>query len=366
MTALGVYDLVGNVREWCYNEAGEGQRATRGGAWEDAPFHVGWVIPKSAFDRDETHGFRLIRTQDDDEALHALRYPVGRTVQRDYSEETPISDAEFEFIRRYYEYDPFPLNPSVEQTDTFDYWIRETVHFDVPYGERGGAFLFLPRDGTPPYQTVIYWGGGGLMDVQSIEEEWVEGFDFMVRSGRAVALPLFKGAYERDDSLFSTTYSVVGGNPMGTVYRDYITWWVKDLSATIDYLETREDLDEEEVAYYGLSFGGWTAPIVAAVEPRFKAAVTNVGGLTYRRHLPEGDPINFLTRVRTPFLMINGKYDIVFPYETNQLPMFQWLGTPPEDKKHHVAEASHLVPRDELITETLNWLDRYLGVPGGG
>ena len=204
------------------------------------------------------------------------------------------------------------------------------------------------------------------MNAQSIDEEWVEGFDFMVRSGRAVALPIFKGAYERDDSLFSTTYAVVSGNPMGTVYRDYITRWVKDLSATIDYLGIREDLDEERVAYYGLSFGAWTAPIVLAVEPRFKAAVTNVGGMTYRRHLPEGDPINFVTRVRAPFLMINGRYDIVFPYETNQLPMFQLLGTPPEDKKHHVAEASHIVPQDELITETLNWLDKYLGVPGGG
>jgi eukaryotic-like serine/threonine-protein kinase len=48
MTTLGVYDMVGNVREWCYNEAGEGERATRGAAWPDAPFHVGWVIPKPA------------------------------------------------------------------------------------------------------------------------------------------------------------------------------------------------------------------------------------------------------------------------------------------------------------------------------
>ena len=262
------------------------------------------MIPKSAFDRDETHGFRLIRTFDDAGAIDALRYPVERTAQRDYAGETPVSDAEFEFIRRYYQYDPFPRNATPERTDTFEYWIRETVYFDVPYGERGGAFLYLPRDAPPPYQTVIYWGGSGLLTVQSIEEEWADGFDFMVRSGRAVALPLFKGAYERDDSLFSITYSVVSGNPMGTVYRDYITRWVKDLSATIDYLATREDLDEERVAYYGLSFGGWTAPIVLAVEPRFKAAVTNVGGMTYRRHLPEGDPINFVTRVRTPFLDI--------------------------------------------------------------
>ncbi|MCJ7628768.1 MAG: protein kinase, partial [Longimicrobiales bacterium] len=136
MTTLGVYDLAGNVREWCFNEAGDGERATRGGAWTDAPFHVGWVIPKPALDRHETNGFRLIRTSDDEEALAALRDPVGQTVIRDYRAEEPASDAEFEIFRRFYAYDPFPLNPIVERVDTFQNWVREKVSFDLPYGER--------------------------------------------------------------------------------------------------------------------------------------------------------------------------------------------------------------------------------------
>nr|NIP56995.1 hypothetical protein [Gemmatimonadota bacterium]NIR77386.1 hypothetical protein [Gemmatimonadota bacterium]NIT85896.1 hypothetical protein [Gemmatimonadota bacterium]NIU29722.1 hypothetical protein [Gemmatimonadota bacterium]NIU34764.1 hypothetical protein [Gemmatimonadota bacterium] len=88
------------------------------------------------------------------------------------------------------------------------------------------------------------------------------------------------------------------------------------------------------------------------------------GGLASDRFLPEVDPFNFLPYVRTPVLMLNGEYDVVFPLETSQRPMFELLGTPPGDKKHHVTPASHLVPRDELIRETLDWLDRYLGEPG--
>ncbi len=366
MTTLGVYDLIGNVREWCYNEVGEGERATRGAAWPDAPFHVGWVIPKPAFDRHETNGFRLVKTFEGEGPLEALRVPVRATVTRDYSVEQPVSDVEYEVYRRLYTYDSFPLNPVVERSDTFQHWVREKVSFDLPYGERGGVVLYVPRDFPPPYQSVVYWGGSGLMTYKTVDEEWVSGFDYMVRSGRVVAVPIFKGAYERDDSLFSTTYSVVSQNPTGTVYRDYITQWVKDLSTAIDYLEAREDIDGEKVGYFGVSFGGWTAPVVLAVEPRIGAAVTNVGGLPYRRHIPEGDPINFVTRVRTPFLMINGRYDIVFPYGISQLPMYELLGTDPEHKYHHVAESAHLVPQNEVITQTLNWFDKYLGVPGGG
>ncbi len=367
MTTLGVYDLAGNVREWCYNEAGEGNRATRGAAWPDAPFHVDWIIPKPAFDRDETNGFRLVRTFDDDDALAALRGPVERTVTRDYWTERPASEAEFQVFRRLYSYDPYPLNPTVERADTFEHWIREKVAFELPYGERGGAVLYLPRNARSPLQAVVYWGGSGLQVMKSIDEEWVAGFDYMVLSGRAVAVPIFKGAYERDDSLFSFTgASSLSGGAGGSAYRDRVIQWVKEVSATVDYLETREDIDAERVAYYGFSMGGEWAPLVLAVEPRIGVAALNVGGLSQARFMPEIDPFNFVPRVRTPVLMMNGQYDIVFPYETSQRPMFEFLGTPEEDKRHYVSPSAHLVPADEIIRETLNWFDRYLGVPGGG
>ena len=125
-------------------------------------------------------------------------------------------------------------------------------------------------------------------------------------------------------------------------------------------------MDPEGVGYFGFSFGGQTAPIPLAVDDRIKAAVLNVGGLSDYRYMPEIDPFNFVTRVRQPVLMINGRYDIVFPFETMQLPMYELLGTPAEDKRHYVSEASHLVPRDEVIRETLAWFDKYLGGPGEG
>lgn len=63
--------------------------------------------------------------------------------------------------------------------------------------------------------------------------------------------------------------------------------------------------------------------------------------------------------MRVPVLMVNGEHDIVYPLETSQKPLFNLLGTPAH-KRQYLAQASHIVPPDELIRETLDWLDRYL------
>ena len=57
--------------------------------------------------------------------------------------------------------------------------------------------------------------------------------------------------------------------------------------------------------------------------------------------------------------MLNGKYDFFFPPETSSRPMFQLLGTPPDQKRYVLDEGSHFVPRTRLIQETLSWLDKY-------
>ena len=61
--------------------------------------------------------------------------------------------------------------------------------------------------------------------------------------------------------------------------------------------------------------------------------------------LPEADQINFLPRLVQPVLMLNGKHDMFFPVETSQKPMFDFLGTPKENKKMIIYESGHLVPR---------------------
>jgi pimeloyl-ACP methyl ester carboxylesterase len=80
-----------------------------------------------------------------------------------------------------------------------------------------------------------------------------------------------------------------------------------------------------------------------------------------QRAQPEVDQINFLPRITRPTLMLNGRYDFVYPIEACQDPMFGLLGTPRKDARHVIFESGHDLPRAPLAQETLAWLDRYLG-----
>ena len=62
-----------------------------------------------------------------------------------------------------------------------------------------------------------------------------------------------------------------------------------------------------------------------------------------------------------PVLILAGRYDSLNPVQSSQLPFLELLGTPREHKRHKIFEDSgHLpLPRAEMISEILNWLDRY-------
>ena len=84
-------------------------------------------------------------------------------------------------------------------------------------------------------------------------------------------------------------------------------------------------------------------------------------GFYLQKRLPEADPLNFAPRVKAPVLMLNGRFDYVFPIRSSQEPMFRFLGTPTEHKRRVLYDTGHDIPENEMIKEAVNWLDRYLG-----
>jgi dienelactone hydrolase len=165
--------------------------------------------------------------------------------------------------------------------------------------------------------------------------------------------PVYKGTYERGDDLDTDVANE------SVFYRDHVIMWAKDVRRSIDYLATRADVDTARIAYYGFSWGGALGGLIPAIEPRFRTAVLLVAGLDPNRPQPEVDPVNFLPRIRIPVLMLNGRYDHYFPVASSQQPFFDLLGSARKEK--YVSEGGHSVPRPELITRMLAWLDKYLG-----
>jgi formylglycine-generating enzyme required for sulfatase activity/dienelactone hydrolase len=358
MSSFGVFDMAGNVREWCENEGEGGERFILGGGWSDPAYGFTDAYAQPPMDRSVINGIRLVRYLRDEPALAQARMPQARA-SRDYATEKPASDDAFQSFRHFYDYDRGPLNARVDARDTTqEDWIIERVSFDAAYaGERMMAVLFLPKHRAPPYQTVVYFPGSSALSLTSsagVPRE-VALHGFVVKSGRAFVLPILKSTFERADSLHS---DIADGS---IFWRDHVVMWAKDIRRTVDYLATRADVDTTRLGYFGASWGSNQAPLSLALEPRFKAAVLLVGGLTMERGRPEADPLNFLPRVTVPVLMLNGKYDFFFPLERSQKHFFRLLGTPNADKKHLVYEGGHDVPRIAWVTESLAWFDRYLG-----
>jgi eukaryotic-like serine/threonine-protein kinase len=73
------------------------------------------------------------------------------------------------------------------------------------------------------------------------------------------------------------------------------------------------------------------------------------------------DQINFASHVTVPVLMLNGRYDYYGSPEAAQIPMFRLFATPEKGKRMIIYESGHLPPRDQIVKETLAWLDRYMG-----
>jgi dienelactone hydrolase len=351
VSGFGTTDMAGNVKEWCANESGEGRRFILGGGFGEPSYMFIDQDAQNPWDRRATYGFRCAKLLEKAPEAAWARIEVPF---RDYAKEKPVSDDVFRAYAGLYAYDKTDLNVKVESTETSDEWTTEKVSFDAAYGgERVVAYVFVPKKGTPPFQAAVYFPGSGAIHTDAFALSSYA--DFVPRSGRVLIAPVYKGTYQRRDALKSDYPDTTA------LWRDHVIAWQKDLSRSVDYLVGRKDVDAGRLAYVGLSWGGAVAPVMLAVERRFRAAVLLSGGLEFQKSLPEVDEFNFVTRVKIPVLMINGRYDHFFPVESSQLPFFKNLGTPEPDKRYVVYETGHAPPRKEFIKESLDFLDKHLG-----
>jgi eukaryotic-like serine/threonine-protein kinase len=351
----GTYDMAGNVREWILNDAGENRNFILGGAWNSQTYLYSDPEAVSPFDRSPKDGFRCVRNT---APLAPAVTATIHTFQRDFAKFKPATDDVFRAYQALYAYDKTPLNAKVEGVvrDSAD-WREERITFDAAYNnERMMAYLFLPKNVRPPFQTIVFFPSARVLDLRDSRELGdLKFFDYIIQSGRAVLYPIYKGTYERQDKIVF---------PGVSQKLTFLAERYKDLARSIDYLQTRSDIDMHKLAYLGVSMGSAEGVIYSTLaQDRLKTVIFLDGGYFLNPAPKGGDQADFAPRLRKPVLMVNGRYDFVFPADKTQEPLFQMLGTPATDKRHIILDTGHDVTgrRTELVRDVLDWLDKYLG-----
>ena len=351
----GLKHMAGNAREWIYNTSGDKDKFILGGGYKDEVYLFNWVQSTDPHDRTETNGCRCANQIDKGSIVG---YEPIKRPSKDLSLLKPADNKTYELYRSQYSYDNFELNPRIIESKINNSGQRvERIEFDSFNNEKMQVLLYLPKDSKGPHKLIIWYPGSNTISQRSsqgIMNNLSKNRGFFIESGYALALPIFTSTFERGDGLLNSI-------PDPTInYRDHVITWGREMQITIDYLITRDDIDKENIAFFGTSWGGRLGGIMVAIEDRFKTAILMVGGMRVQNKKPEADPLHFLPRIKIPILMLNGRYDHFFPVETSQIPMYNFLGTDQKNKKHIIYDTGHYIPFNDLVNESLNWLQNYL------
>jgi pimeloyl-ACP methyl ester carboxylesterase len=185
------------------------------------------------------------------------------------------------------------------------------------------------------------------------EAEWILGPH--IKAGRAMFTVVMKGMTERE---WGPGYSEPDANSVE--FRNLMVLQSSELNRGLDYLETRNEINNDKLSYIGFSWGSGTRLAFAGITNRFKSYVFIGGGIDERMlpSLPEVNPINYAPYIKVPKLLLNGKQDEEHPYKTRALPLYNLLQEP---KKLAMVDGGHLPSLEVRVPVINNFLDETLG-----
>jgi hypothetical protein len=183
-----------------------------------------------------------------------------------------------------------PLQAQTLEVKEFANYRREKFVFESRPGLFVLGHLLTPHDIAAPHRTMICLPGHGRgvddivgIDDQGRERTDKEGYqhDFAIQCVEhgmaAVAIEQVGFGCRRDQSAKAKGLGASSCQPTAgaalLLGETMIAWRVFDVMRTIDWIETRDDLDSDRVGCMGISGGGTITTFATALDPRIKAAL---------------------------------------------------------------------------------------------
>jgi len=340
----GIYDMAGNVREWVSNKfKDENNRGILGGSFADDPYVPFDWYSQNAWDRSTYNGFRLVKKIEADNSGDIF---YKRENLRNFYENFQTTEKEWSLIKSLYLYDKENIqikNNGIKKVKDEDYFCESS---DIIYGSTTLPIHHLKANPEiKSKKAIIYFPGSHSLFSDNLV--YPSYFEELLNSGIDIIFPEYLSTYSRKDGMITD----VGNRSMN--YRDHSISWVKEVRYAVDYAIE----NGYEPHYLGISWGGQLGVNILAIEDRFKTGILLIGGISLDDVREEIQPEKYAARIKIPTLLLNGRYDYFFPYQSSQLPLYNLLRLDENNKRHVVVDAAHYVPQHIIIEETLNWIN---------
>jgi dienelactone hydrolase len=185
-----------------------------------------------------------------------------------------------------------PLAPQALEVRTFPGYRREKFVIETRPGMMSLGYLLTPATGQGPWPVVLCvpGHGRGVDDIVGIDAKGKprtdkDGYqhDFAIQAVEAglaaiavepMGFGCRRDARTKKRGLGNSACQPTAGAAL-LFGETMIAWRVYDLMRTIDWIETRPELDAKRVGCMGISGGGTCTTFAAAVEPRIRAAMVS-------------------------------------------------------------------------------------------
>ena len=152
-------------------------------------------------------------------------------------------------------------------------WIKERIKIKVGYdNEEMDILIFKPKKSFNKLESVIIYPGANYYrtppDIDDVNPGEY-GLDFIIKSGRALVWPAYKGSMNRITDL---NISFPSTQDQFRLFRQLLSAWTVDTSRAIDYLQSREDMDPDNLFYVGMSYGQLVYPTRPSIRKKIQCS----------------------------------------------------------------------------------------------